>query len=86
MPRICHFFGITIAMYYNDHSPPHFHALYGDREALVAIGTLEFLEGTLPRRAMAMVLEWATLYRLELAENWERARRGEPLQQIPPLD
>lgn len=26
---ISEFFGIVIAMYYNDHSPPHFHARYG---------------------------------------------------------
>jgi len=28
MPAISVFFGITIRMYYADHSPPHFHAEY----------------------------------------------------------
>ena len=41
MPRISHFFGIVVTMYYNDHSPPHFHATYGEDEATVAIETFE---------------------------------------------
>lgn len=27
-------------MYYNDHNPPHFHAYYGEDEALIEWGTL----------------------------------------------
>lgn len=30
MPEISRFFGIVIAMYYNEHNPPHFHARYGE--------------------------------------------------------
>jgi hypothetical protein len=86
MPRISQFFGIIISMYYNDHSPPHFHAKYAEHEAKVAIETLELEEGNLPRRALAMVLEWAALHRAELWDNWERAREGQPLVQIEPLD
>ena len=37
MPQISRFFGIIIAMYYDDHNPPHFHAKYGDEEALISI-------------------------------------------------
>ena len=28
MPRLSTFYGIVIAMYYRDHHPPHFHAVY----------------------------------------------------------
>ena len=70
MPRICEFFGIAIAMYYNDHAPPHFHAVYGEYETKIAIETIE---GKLPRRAHALVLEWAALNRSELQANWNRA-------------
>jgi len=59
MPEICRFFGIAIAMYYNDHLPPHFHAEYGELEAVYAIESLELLRGSLPRRAHGMVVEWA---------------------------
>jgi hypothetical protein len=86
MPRISEFFGIVIAMFYNDHAPPHFHARYGEHEALIVIDTLATLRGSLPRRALALVLEWAAEHRHELASDWERARRGEPLAPIAPLD
>lgn len=86
MPRISEFFGIVIAMYYNDHAPPHFHAQYAEHHAQVSIETLELIEGSLPRRALALVLEWAALHRRELLEDWQAARRGEPLSAIPPLE
>ncbi|HRJ20009.1 MAG TPA: DUF4160 domain-containing protein [Bryobacteraceae bacterium] len=49
MPEVCRFFGIVIRMYYNDHDPAHFHAEYGEHEALVEIETLAVLRGGLPR-------------------------------------
>jgi hypothetical protein len=67
-------------------SPAHFHAEYGEYEALVEIETLAILRGELPRRAMALVLEWAALHRQELRADWERARCGTPLESIAPLD
>jgi hypothetical protein len=73
-------------MYYNDHWPSHFHALYGEQEAVYTIDTLEILRGNLPRRAHSLVIEWATLHRIELRANWERAREMVPLEQIAPLD
>ncbi len=75
-----------IYIYYGDHLPPHFHARYGEREALYEIDTLSIYRGSLPRRAHNLVLEWGDQHRTELGENWERARRNEPLQQIDPLD
>ncbi|MFB0535325.1 MAG: DUF4160 domain-containing protein [Anaerolineae bacterium] len=86
MPRISAFFGIVIRMFYNDHSPPHFHAEYGEYEAVYEIETIEVLRGKLPRRAHALVVEWTTLHRAELGENWDRARQGLPLASIEPLD
>ena len=85
MPVISRFFGITIRMYYRDHPPPHFHASYGESEALVTINGLTVLEGDLPRRALRLVREWATLHTDALREDWERARRAEPLRPNPPL-
>lgn len=86
MPEVTRFFGIVIRMYFSDHEPAHFHAQYGEFEALVEIETLAKLRGDLPRRAMALVLEWAALHRQELRSNWEWARLGTPLQPIAPLD
>ena len=72
-------------MYYDDHNPPHFHALYGDEEAQIVIETLEVRAGGLPNRAFALVLEWAAAHRTELSDNWVKARDGLPLQPIEPL-
>lgn len=85
MPSVSEFFGIVIYVYYNDHTPPHFHAKYADYEALFRIDSLEIYSGELPNRARALVLEWASLHRVELLEDWDLARRGDPLKRIEPL-
>jgi hypothetical protein len=86
VPEISRFFGIVIAMYYNDHQPSHFHASYGEYEALIAIDTLAAFRGRLPRRAMALVLEWAALHREELRTDWQRASSGATPLPIAPLE
>jgi hypothetical protein len=86
VPRISAFYGIAVYMYYQDHPPPHFHAIYAEHEAEIEIANATVVEGKLPRRARGLVLEWAELHREELQRNWDRARAGEPLQAIPPLE
>lgn len=85
MPEISRFFGIVIAMFYREHAPPHFHANYGEHHAQIRIPGL-VAEGDFPPRALDLVLAWARLHQVELAENWERARAGEPLRRIAPLE
>jgi uncharacterized protein DUF4160 len=60
--------------------------IYGEYEALIEVETLSVFRGSLPRRALALVLEWATLHRTELREDWRCARNGETLNEIEPLD
>jgi hypothetical protein len=86
MPRISAFYGIAIYMYYRDHAPPHFHAIYGEREAAVHIANGDVIAGDLPRRALDLVRQWNTLHRTELDDNWNRATAGQPLLPIDPLD
>jgi hypothetical protein len=86
MPEVSRFFGIAIRLYYNDHQPAHFHAVYGEHEALIEIDTLAVLRGELPRRALALVLEWAAMHRQELRADWEMARKGSTPSPIAPLD
>lgn len=57
MPKISEFFGIAIYIYYREHMPPHFHAIYGDDEAWIEIDNLSVLSGRLAPRAMGMVIE-----------------------------
>ena len=73
-------------MYYDDHNPPHFHVFYGEYEAQVSIDTLEVIKGKLPKRALALVLEWAVEHRNELREGWRLAELHEPLDKIEPLE
>ena len=86
MPRISEFYGIAIYMYYRDHPPPHFHAIYGEYEAIVEIATGSVVAGQLPRRAMTLVSEWLTINQEELNRNWDLARAAQPLRNVPPLD
>ena len=86
MPTICMFYGILIRMYWNDHAPPHFHVEYGEYRAQYLIETLVFSRGQLPRRAHALVLEWAAMHRNELMEDWELCELKQQPKMISPLD
>jgi hypothetical protein len=85
MPTISSFYGILIQMFWRDHAPPHFHALYAEHEAQIEIGTFEVIEGSMPRRALALVLEWASEHRAELIEDWELCSRMQTPKKIMPL-
>lgn len=85
MPEISRFLGIVIAMFYRDHSPPHFHAAYGDYEITVTIDS-GVVSGEFPKRALAHVLEWLDIHKSELLEDWELAKQREPLKKVPPLE
>ena len=86
MPELSRFFGIIIAMYYNDHSPPHFHAKYGDDQASIRIDNGNVLEGALGTRARRLVEEWRVLHQAELLDDWSRAQARQPLNKIEPLE
>jgi len=84
VPRISEFYGIVIYMYYDDHEPPHFHASYGGEEAMFDLkGNL--IKGTLPKRALALIREWAMENQSLIVENWNLARDYQPLKWIKPL-
>jgi len=86
MPIISEFFGIAILMYFDDHAPPHFHARYGEHEALLTINPLGILKGYLPKRALGLVMEWALLHQKELMLDWVHAQQLQKLDRIAPLD
>ena len=85
MPELSRFFGIVIAMYYDDHAPPHFHAIYGEEKAEFRIDPLGLLKGRLPPRALSLVMEWAALHQEELLEAWGQRAAGQVLPRIDPL-
>jgi hypothetical protein len=71
MPLIARFYGIVVKMYFNDHLPPHFHAIYGEYVGVYSIASCELLEGDLPARADVLVREWTEQHKSELARMWE---------------
>ena len=85
MPTISTFYGILIQIYWQDHPPPHFHALYAEHEALIDMHTLQVIEGTMPRRALALVLEWAQEHQTELLEDWDLCAQRQRPRAIAPL-
>jgi hypothetical protein len=86
MPTISTFFGILIQMFWREHAPPHFHALYAEFEAEIDIRTLEVIRGGLPKRALALVLEWAAEHRVELMEDWNLCQAKQLPKKIQPLE
>jgi len=86
MPEISRFFGIIIAMFYDDHAPPHFHVRYGEQKAIIAIDTLTILRGQLAPRVRGLVMEWAALRKEELLEDWTLTENQVSLKKIRPLE
>jgi hypothetical protein len=82
MPEITRFYGIIIKLFFGDHPPPHFHAVYGEHLALFNINTLEMIEGDLPPRARKLVVEWAEKYQDELQTIW----KTQEFKKLPPLE
>jgi Domain of unknown function (DUF4160) len=68
-----------------DHAP-HYHAIYGEFKAPIAIRDDRVLAGRLPARARRLVITWAGAHRAELMANWERARNGQDIISVGPLE
>jgi hypothetical protein len=85
MPTLAIFYGIVITVYWFDHPPPHIHARYGEFEAQIDIARVQVIEGSLPRRAQAMVLEWTQEHQAELMAAFTAASSGDQPAKIAPL-
>jgi len=56
--------------------------IYGEFEAQININTLEIIKGNLPKRVLAMTVEWAVMHRDELKHDWELAELHQPLDKM----
>ena len=86
MPEICRFYGIAIYIYYSEHQPPHFHAIYGENEVLISIDSLAVIAGYIPPRSLGLIIEWASIHRNELSTIWNQAMNHQKLDKIEPLE
>lgn len=82
MPLISSFNGIAIYMYYEDHNPPHFHAISSGREAVVGIDPIAVLAGSLSGKINSKVLAWERVHAAALMVNWNRMRNGDKPSKI----
>ena len=82
MPQISNFFGIIIKMFYDEHNPPHFHAIYGEFMGAITIETLEMIEGDLPQKALSLAKEWAEEHKHALINIW----KTQQFVKLPPLE
>jgi hypothetical protein len=72
MPVLARLQFCLIAMYFEDHNPPHFHVLGLDgREAQVRLEDLAVIKGVVERRAMSEALAWAKSNDQFLKETWD---------------
>jgi hypothetical protein len=71
MSVISSFYGILIKMYFGDHMPSHFHAQFGEYTAQISISDFGVVADYLPPKALALVVEWASIHQQALADNWE---------------
>lgn len=85
MPTISRFHGIKIEMYYDDHPPPHYHAIYGEYKVEIDINTGQIIAGRFPRSKWKLIRKWAVQHQTELSDNWTLARAHEDLEPIQPL-
>ena len=85
VPEICRFYGIVLRMLLSEHSPPHFHAVYGEYEVSVDIED-GAINGGFPPEARRLVLEWRSRHQRELMTNWDLLRAGRSPRAIQPLE
>lgn len=84
MAELCRFCGIIIAMFADDHNPPHFHIRYGDYDAIITIDS-GIVKGNMPSKELKMIFKWMDDHKSELMENWSRLQNGEEAIKIKPL-
>lgn len=85
MMELSTFLGITIYMYFDGNSAPHFQVLYNGRHGMFSILPLNYSKGNLPPHIVGLVIDWALLHKNELLANWESIRKSGTCQKIPSL-
>jgi len=71
MPVIKIIDSIKIYMYFFDHNPPHFHAIYAEYQELIIIDSLETYSGSLPKKQRKKVIDWAKENKDYLNKKWK---------------
>ena len=87
MPKISYFFGITISIYYNEHNPPHLHAVYNECKATYEIKSGKKIRGEMSKTAERLIKKWIKLKQKDLLRVWILAQNKiSPLPSVDPLE
>ena len=71
MPTLARFAGFEIAMYFEDHNPPHVHVVGRTFEMLMAIRDGRILQGEAPARVRRASAAWIAENRAMLLIKWD---------------
>ncbi len=72
MPVLVRLQHCVIAMYFNDHAPPHFHVLGNDgREAQLSLDGARVYKGVVDRKALKEAQAWASENQSFLQRTWD---------------
>lgn len=85
MAELARFDGIIIRMYPESggrHHKPHFHAYYGEAEAVYGLQPLKLIAGQLPAEQHRKALDWAAAHRDELSAAWKNLLAGRLVKKI----
>src|SRR2546428_5185508 len=85
VPIISTFFGIIIRMFFDDHEPRHFHAEHQGQTATLTSPVDSWSEVSVPEQLVGSSASAARAQQSELEENWKRAQKLQPLNQVAPL-
>lgn len=58
MPTVALLDEIKINMYFDDHAPPHIHAIYAEHEVLLIIDNASVYSGSMPGKQLKKVQEY----------------------------
>jgi hypothetical protein len=83
MPTVASVDGVGIVFHFNDHPPPHFHAIIAEHRAMIDIETLEIVKGSIPRAKYRQIRSWAQSRREKLLKAWLECQSGETPEPIP---
>jgi hypothetical protein len=72
MPTLVVLGKVKVAIYFEDHNPPHFHVLTPDDRASISIATLEILTGSLNKHDYQLVVDWARKNMVFLVSEWTK--------------
>ena len=88
MPVISMFYGILVAIFFEDndrHHLPQSHVRYSGEKASIAIEDGRVLAGHFPPKQLKMVQAWIEIHKDELNADWELAAAGDEPFRIEPL-